>query len=582
MITSDTISGKCPASAGTALPAALFLTAMLALVGAALHLAVQTELQLAINCLESDRARFAAGAALRRQSAQMRQALARFRLPPGLTDIDVERYRDDLLSGSPDRRLSLLEDGVPGLLARYGPWTLDLPLDGAPLEPLDQWACCRAACHLEPLGVSGSPDTGLLFSYRCRVTGEGGSNAPGRRAAAFCREESLFTIALARFPRSHWQLCLPVGDGQASDRRLLLPALVYAGPVRTKGRPGFAGTGRPLSGLPWFTAAFLTPRDNPASWSLEASADPRFAGGRACLADPFPALPPPGNLARASLGLLPGPGPLLDVEELREALGLPSGTGRPPPGVYLFRNGELTGGIYVEGDLASLVIRGEGDQQVLILEPAGGAGNLEIRVDALQQITVVDGVVFPDVVDGPLFVEGAIHAIDAGAVPGGPVPPVVAPDVALTVAASGDITVRGHLVYTASPGPLPDPRNTPPPDGRMLGLYSAGHRADGFPAAGQGILFDGPAGRLRLDAALAVGGVERGVRAGEGTAVDLFGALTVDDLVQRELLSWCSVTYDRRFASSGFCPPGWPSGPSFEAYLASWEVLRLEEISPYQ
>jgi len=42
------------------------------------------------------------------------------------------------------------------------------------------------------------------------------------------------------------------------------------------------------------------------------------------------------------------------------------------------------------------------------------------------------------------------------------------------------------------------------------------------------------------------------------------------------------VSYDRRFASTGFSPPHWPAGPSFEAYLASWDVLRLEEIDLYQ
>jgi len=486
---------------------------MLALVGAALHLAVQTELRLAVNCLESDRARFAADAAVRQQSARLRRALARFRLPAALTDVDVERYRDDLLSGSPGRRLSLLEDGVPGLLATFGPWTIDLPLDHAPLEPLDQWACCRAACHLEPLGVSGGPGTGLLFSYRCRVSGEGGSRSPGRRAAAFCREEVHFTIALARFPRSHWQLCLPLGDDDAAERRLLLPALVFDGPVRTNGRPGFSGTGRPLSGLPRFASAFLTPRHDQACWSLDASADPQFGGGGPCLADPFPELPPPGDLARASLGLPPGSGQPLHVEELREALGLPPGTGRPPPGVYLLRNGDLTGGIYVEGDLASLVIRGEGGQQVMILQPAGGAGQLELRVDHQQQTSTVDGSLFPGVVDGPLFVEGAILAMGTGAVPGGPVPPAVAPDAGLTVAASGDITVSGHLIYSASTGPLPDPRLTPPSDSRVLGICSSGRRADGSPSGGQGILLDGPDGRLRIDAALAVGGTDCEVRA---------------------------------------------------------------------
>ena len=81
-------------SRGSALPAALFLAAMLALVGAALHLAVQTEMQLAINCLESDRVRVAALSALRGRSAQLRQALARFRLPTMDHVLGDGRHRD--------------------------------------------------------------------------------------------------------------------------------------------------------------------------------------------------------------------------------------------------------------------------------------------------------------------------------------------------------------------------------------------------------------------------------------------------------------------------------------------------------
>ncbi len=470
-------------SRGSALPAALFLAAMLALVGASLHLAVQTEQRLAVNCLESDRARLAALSALRHRTAQLRQALARFRLPEGLDTTDAERYRDDFLSAEPERCLSLLEDGVHELETRFGPWTLELPLAGAALTDLDQLACCRAACHLEPDGVSGNPATGLSFTYRCRVTGEGRSSSPGREraGAAYCREESRFTIILARFPRCHWQLCLPAGGDHPGDPRLHLPPLCFAGPVRTWGWPGFAGTGRPRSGLPRFQRAFLNPRDDRASWSLTAEADPQFAaGGFPCRLKPDAPLPPPGNLARAALGLSPGPGPILGADELLQALGLPAGTGRPPAGVYLLRDGELTGGIYVEGDLALLEIRGEEQQQVFLLQTAAGLPPLEVRVDRRQQTTWIDSVPLPGLLEGPLYVEGSIHSLGTGAGAGGPVPPALAPGVTLTVAASGDMVLSDHLVYSASPGPFPDPRAVPPADGQLLGLYSSGCRADGY------------------------------------------------------------------------------------------------------
>ena len=43
-----------------------------------------------------------------------------------------------------------------------------------------------------------------------------------------------------------------------------------------------------------------------------------------------------------------------------------------------------------------------------------------------------------------------------------------------------------------------------------------------------------------------------------------------------------SSSTDTRFAANGFCPPNWPAGTSFEAYLVSLKTLRREEISPYQ
>lgn len=569
-------------SRGGALPAALFLTALLALLGAALHLAVGTEMQLAVNCLESDRVRFAAAAAVRQRSFRLRQALTRFRLPAGPSVVDVERYRDDLLSGDRDRRLSLLLAGVPGLLSDHGPWTLDLPLEDALLEPMDQWVLSRSACHLEPLGVSGSPEHGLFFTYRCRVTGEGRSRAPGRHGIAFCRQDLVFTITLARFPRSHWQLCLPLVGGQAGERRLSMPPRVFTGPVRTSGCPGFSGTGRPLSGLPGFASVFLTPMASSAVWTLDHEADPQFACGSACLSNPFPDLTPPGALARASLGLPPGSGSRLTVEDLRQALGLPAGTGRPAPGMYLVRNGGLTGGIYVEGDLSSLDVRFEPPEQLLVLQSASGPGPVEIRVDHSLQTTSVNGVEYAGLVNGPIFVEGSILDLGTGVGQGGPVPTVLGPDLGLTIAASGDITISGHLLYSASPDPMPDPRHLPPPDDRVLGILSAGSHADGSPSGGLGILLDGPAGRLRIDAAVAVGGSERGVRTVGETTVDLFGAVSMDRLVQPELFSWCSVTYDRRFAAPDFHPPCWPAGPDFEAFLTSWDPQRFEEISPYR
>ncbi len=134
---------------GSALPAALFLIAMVALAGAALHLSVETELKLAVNVLEHDRARFAADSAVRQRSAELREALARFRLPAGLHDLDVAVFQA--------YPLRLLDAGVPGFSGQFGPWTLDLPLDGEPLVPLDPLAGYRSACYIEPAEVSGSP-----------------------------------------------------------------------------------------------------------------------------------------------------------------------------------------------------------------------------------------------------------------------------------------------------------------------------------------------------------------------------------------------------------------------------------------
>lgn len=563
---------------GSALPSALFLTAMLALVGAALHLAVQTEGQLAVNGLEYARARIAAASAVRRCTAEWRDALARFRLPPGLTPAEVERYRLDLLCGAPERRLSLLEDGIPGLAARFGPWSLDIPLDEASSEPLDDFVRCAAASHLEPLGVSGSAGEGLLFRYRCRVTGEGRSSAPGRRSAAFCRGEIRFGILVARFPLCHWQYCLPLGGDLSGGVRLLLPPRVFRGPVRIGGRGGFRGTGLRRSGLPRFAGGLLAPDTDPGKWELVEAADPRFACGRACLAEPPAGLPAPGDLARAALGLPPDNGALLGVGELREALGLPAAAARPPEGIYWLRGGDLTGGVYVEGDLARLELQDDGGRQLLALEHATAPVRVVFIVDRAGGTTVANGVARSGVIDGPVYVEGSVRSLSSGAAAGAPVPAALAPGAALTVAASGDITATGHLVYDPSPGPDPAPRHAPPGDSRVLGICSAGRRADGSPAGGQGLVLKEC---LRLDAAVAVGGEDRGIAGAEGAAAGIFGALSLERPADEGLFGLAEVTWDRRFADPGFAPPCWPAGRGFEGYVSEFEIVRHEELDLY-
>jgi len=546
---------------GSALPAALFLLAMLALVGAALHLAVATEGQLSVNCLEADRARLAAGSAARRRSAELRRALARFRLPAGTGEAEATAYRDDLAAGG----LGLLEDGIPGLVSVFGPWTLDLPLDHEPLAPLDDLADSRAACHIEPVSVAGASATGLLFTYRCRITGEGRSSRPRRYGVAYSREEIIFTLSLARFPLCHWQLGLPGGGETAGDPQLHLPPLRFGGPVAISGRPGFRGTGVPRSGLPRFDGPLLTPLDDPAGWDLVDAADPTFALGLACRVAPFPPCAPPVELVRAALGSDPPGSPL-------------------PAGVHLLSGGSLTGGIYVSGDLDRLEVRGEGGEQVFVLAPAGGLPPVEVRVDSDSDVTRVDGVSWPGLITGPMYVEGSINRLDTGAPSGSPVPAALAPGSGVTVAASGAIVITGHLPAEASLLPHPEPRVSAPADGRVLGIFSTGLRADGSSGgAGQGIVLNWPeAATLCLDAVLAVGDEGRGLHWGSpgGTAA-IFGALLVESLVQPELFSRLEVTYDPRLRNPAFQTPAWPRPPAFEAYLSSWESVRRDEISPY-
>jgi hypothetical protein len=526
---------------GSALPAALFLLAMLALVGAALHLAVATEGQLAVNCLEADRARLAALSAVGRRSMELRRAMARFRVPSGLADSDVAAYRDDHLSGG----LTLLEDGISGLVSDFGPWTLDLPLDHGTLSPLDDAASLRSVCHIEPAGVEGTVESGLRFTWRCRVTGEGRSSRPRRHGVAYVREEIHFSILLARFPTCHWQLLLPCGGETVGDPQLFLPPWRFDGPVRVGGRPGFRGTGSSRSGLPRFAAGFHTSMDNPESWVTTDAADPGFVLGVPCGMDPLPPIPPPAAESA-------------------------------PTGVHLFEGGALRGDIRVGGDLERLEVRGEGGEQVFRLVPPGGLPPVEVRVDFAAGVTVVDGVSWPGLVTGPLVVEGNIRSLDTGAPAGSPVPAALAPGSRVTVAALGEIVITGHLPAEPSLLPDPVPRTAPPADDRFLGIFSAG--------AGQGVILDwtGPS-PLCLDAAIAVIGDARGLHwTGDLGQASLFGALFVEGLVQPDLLSRLTVNRDPRLAELAFAPPGWPRGPVFEAYLCAWEPVRHEEISPYE
>jgi hypothetical protein len=137
--------------------------------------------------------------------------------------------------------------------------------------------------------------------------------------------------------------------------------------------------------------------------------------------------------------------------QIRNALGL-TGTTAPPNDVYLVSHDgiNVTGGIYVQGDLAQCLLRVDGDaNQVYVLTQ--GASTDSIRVKRANNTTVhyssayPSGKAYAGLPNGCLFTNGEILDLRGPDRVGGVPPPALANGTQLLVIATWDIVVQRDI-----------------------------------------------------------------------------------------------------------------------------------------
>jgi hypothetical protein len=340
----------------------------------------------------------------------------------------------------------------------------------------------------------------------------------------------------------------------------------FDGPVHTNGEFRFAGE-------PSFGDRVTSV--NSKAWffnngvAIELAADhngttdvPRFLGGFE-LGAPSIALPPDTyGQQGAALGLPPYLDAAPTNAQVRYALGLSQGSTAPPADVYLVSQDgvTVTGGIYVQGDLAQCLLRVDGDgNQVYVLSQ--GASTDSIRVKRSNNTTVLynsahpGGKAYVGVPDGCLFTNGEILDLRGPDRVGGLPPLALANETQLSIVATWDIVIQRDILGITS-----DTSDC------VLGLFTAGGSVRIGTSAPNDMNLDafvmatGPEGAFRVDNYDS--GSPRGTFHLRGGAASkyygpfyTFGGGSLRNGYSRDF------HLDRR----GVCPPYYPIVPVFAA-----------------
>jgi hypothetical protein len=243
-----------------------------------------------------------------------------------------------------------------------------------------------------------------------------------------------------------------------------------------------------------------------------------------------------GGLAAKALSIgIFRPGDLSPAQ-LREALGLEASSDPVPDGVYLIHNDLGLGGVFVQGDLAEMILAIRGDAQVAVFRSEGAEWRLEWSpARSRTEFLTPEGLFSCALVPVPIiFVNGAVASLGGGAVGldgrvemcfDGRTPAVLA-GVDLTIVSADRVTISSHLILEGVrwQDGIPYSKDA----SAQLVIYAAGEDvATGEETRGGiAVAAAAPEG-LKLQASLtaASGGFHI---EGTGKSVELLGALQAD------------------------------------------------------
>ncbi len=354
-------------------------------------------------------------------------------------------------------------------------------------------------------GFRGVVRTSTAQTYLADYTVVATAEVQGARRRV--EDRGYLQIQIGRPSLSQWLFLVDDAGGWSG---FFPTGTVFNGPVHANNNWGFWGQ-------PLFTDVASTAADGAVFWSLSGDGCPGWGpvwiqgdSRLPCTVPIFqkgfvrnaPVIPLPTSAVsqeRAALGLDPiqdtdhdgDPDPVTNDERCQALFGTAPCT--VPEGVYLVNDGsQVTGGIYVEGDLDRLTLEASGDgKQIYRLVQNGATWTIEVDY-AANATTITDplgnAATYAGVPNGPaplgaggptgqIYVNGAIEAM-AGPGRSGPLPcgtdypgsaddcpdhpppdairPALSLETQLNVTARDEIGIVGDLIYECDPTMLGD------------------------------------------------------------------------------------------------------------------------------
>jgi hypothetical protein len=146
----------------------------------------------------------------------------------------------------------------------------------------------------------------------------------------------------------------------------------------------------------------------------------------------------------------------LSRAEVRAALGLEMVDEPVPEGVYLVRNTNGLGGVYVQGDAARIILAIENGWQFVLVEQGGSAWTLKFNPSLGRTIFLspTETAAFDRLPLGIIMVAGKVDSLGGGTVDGAGLPvlqtgdplPCILGGVSLTIVSTGRLEISSHLV----------------------------------------------------------------------------------------------------------------------------------------
>lgn len=407
------------------------------------------------------------------------QALSAWSIPASTTTSQVQAYADDADSQDQtgDRDISLVKDvatNIDQVMPRNEYTTsgyTDPGSAGVPQVGYD------AAVNIFPVGVD-RPATGDItakhtFHYGYTISSGGESVIGSKYNRATRMEAGQFDVEVKRPSFSTYGYFTQTMKNQFNQQLVFFDGEVYGGPTHVnsappEGRAGFYG--QPVFNGP-FTAVQARYED---SW-LGGNADPQFNGGATWGVQQI-ALPSNGwSQARAALGDYTNieDQTALDNSQLRTLLGLTINNDPVPPGVYVSNatTGKMLGGVYVQGDAASIQLGVSGGNEVITIgyTDSGGVEHAAVIYDNKGGNTcsvLLDGTQqgsWNRSLNGVMHIQGNVKALAGDAYPDtGDLQSLQQ----MTVSATGNIIITNHITYQTNPVTDPNAKN-------ILGIFSS-------------------------------------------------------------------------------------------------------------